>query len=277
MSASHPSHTASTPDTDAVVPDQSGTAGDELRFLDAGPGDSSKKRRKSQRTCLVTRAIKSPDQMVRFVLSPDGTVTPDVKAVLPGRGVWVTATRTAVDEAVSRKLFSRGFKTQCVTPSDLGATLDDILARFAFGALSMARASGDAISGFAKVDALIRSNEAALVLDASDASDDGFRKICQAVRFVEAMEGEPPRIFRSFTGIELASSAIRKNDPDEGGFVTHLALRRSGSSRSALQRINRLIAYRDLLPVDVNHKKRSNTPKTGTRSGSPARPAKKDR
>ena len=66
----------------------------------------------TERTCVVTRAVKPVDELIRFVIAPDGAVVPDLKRRLPGRGVWVTATRAAVDEAVKRKAFARGFKRE---------------------------------------------------------------------------------------------------------------------------------------------------------------------
>ena len=40
----------------------------------------------------LTRAVKPVDELIRFVVAPDGAVVPDLKRRLPGRGVWVTAT-----------------------------------------------------------------------------------------------------------------------------------------------------------------------------------------
>ncbi len=57
--------------------------------LDAGPLTG---RAGSERTCIVNRRSGSPDGLVRFVVGPEGDVVPDVKARLPGRGAWVTAT-----------------------------------------------------------------------------------------------------------------------------------------------------------------------------------------
>ncbi len=39
------------------------------------------------------------DALIRFVVAPDGTVVPDLRRRLPGRGVWVTATAAKVAEA----------------------------------------------------------------------------------------------------------------------------------------------------------------------------------
>ena len=41
--------------------------------------------------CALTRARRPKDELIRFVLGPDGTIVPDLKEKLPGRGVWLTA------------------------------------------------------------------------------------------------------------------------------------------------------------------------------------------
>ncbi len=47
----------------------------------------------SGRSCAVTRARRRKDELIRFVLGPDGTVVPDLKERLPGRGLWLTASQ----------------------------------------------------------------------------------------------------------------------------------------------------------------------------------------
>ena len=54
----------------------------------------------TERRCIVTREVLYPDQLIRFVAGPDGEVVPDLKRKLPGRGVWVTAKRDLVQQAV---------------------------------------------------------------------------------------------------------------------------------------------------------------------------------
>ena len=66
----------------------------------------------AERSCALTREVKPVDDMVRFVVGPDGAVVPDVKRKLPGRGLWITGTRAAIDEAVKRHVFARGFKRE---------------------------------------------------------------------------------------------------------------------------------------------------------------------
>ena len=69
--------------------------------LDRGRGASGRRR-----NAFARSARKKPvDELVRFVVGPDGEVVPDVKRKLPGRGIWITATRAAVEEAVKSGAF----------------------------------------------------------------------------------------------------------------------------------------------------------------------------
>ena len=73
------------------------------------------------RQCVVSRAHKPPEELIRFVAGPDGTIVPDLARRLPGRGVWVDATREAVDAAVRQKAFAKSLKRQVTVPPDLPA------------------------------------------------------------------------------------------------------------------------------------------------------------
>ena len=74
--------------------------------LDGGP----RKGAATERFCVVEREVRPVEELIRFVVGPDGAVVPDLKRNLPGRGLWVTATHQAVDQAFRRKLFAKGFK-----------------------------------------------------------------------------------------------------------------------------------------------------------------------
>src|ERR1700716_2710018 len=71
----------------------------------------------TERLCLVTREVKPIAGMIRFVVSPDGGGLADVKRKLPGRGVWIPATRKVVAEAVKRNVFRRGFRQDVKVPA----------------------------------------------------------------------------------------------------------------------------------------------------------------
>ena len=53
----------------------------------------------AERTCIITRQILTPHQLIRFVAAPDGFAVADLAGRLPGRGAWVTASESAIREA----------------------------------------------------------------------------------------------------------------------------------------------------------------------------------
>ena len=97
----------------------------ETTDLDRGP----RAKPGSARTCVVSRQVKGTDELIRFVLSPAGEVVPDVRRKLPGRGLWVSLSRTMVAEAAKRGLFAKAFKRAVMLPPDLAAQTDTLLAR----------------------------------------------------------------------------------------------------------------------------------------------------
>ena len=72
-----------------------------------------------ERTCIITRQQRPEEELIRFVLSPEGDVTPDLKRKLPGRGAWVSKSRVVVAEAVSRKAFAKAFGESAKAAVDL--------------------------------------------------------------------------------------------------------------------------------------------------------------
>ncbi|MGI2033028.1 RNA-binding protein [Rhizobium panacihumi] len=160
----------------------------------------------NDRTCIVTREAGSPETLIRFVAGPDGTVVPDLKRQLPGRGCWVKAERALVEKAVARKIFARALKNKEVRAEpELAALVDQLLVVQVAGMMNLARKAGQFISGATKVDAAVRSGEALAVFHASDAAADGKRKIDQARkawRLGNDLEEEIPS-FSLFTAAEM--------------------------------------------------------------------------
>lgn len=160
--------------------------------LDAGP---NRGRQGSLRTCIVTRTAQSPDGMIRFVLGPDGTVVPDLRARLPGRGAWVCARRADIATAVKKRAFNRAFRTpDAAAPADLPDRIAAALRADLRQAIALANKAGCVVAGFAKVEAAIGGQPgAAAVIHASDASPDGRRKLGAALhrRHGDAMSRVP--------------------------------------------------------------------------------------
>jgi predicted RNA-binding protein YlxR (DUF448 family) len=157
------------------------------------------------RMCIVTRESGSPDTLLRFVAAPDGTIVPDLKRALPGRGCWVSPSREAVDKAVAKKLFARALKRDVKADPDLGSTVERLLVAQLIGMMNMARKAGQFVTGSAKVEAAVRSGEAIAVFHSQDAAADGVRKIDQARKAWHLGTGADAEVpaFHLLTGAEL--------------------------------------------------------------------------
>src|SRR6266700_3007846 len=92
--------------------------------LDAGP---HKRAPGTHRFCAASGAVRPVDEMIRFVVGPDGTAVPDLKRRLPGRGIWITATRQALRSAIARKAFARAFKRDMRLGPDLVETTERLI------------------------------------------------------------------------------------------------------------------------------------------------------
>lgn len=134
----------------------------------------------NDRTCIVSRKTFDPQALIRFVAGPDGQIVPDLKRKLPGRGCWVKAERTLVEQAVKRKLFARALKRDVKADPQLGLLVERLLVADMAGMMNLARKAGQFVTGSMKVDNAVRSGEAMAVFHATDAAADGVRKIDQA-------------------------------------------------------------------------------------------------
>jgi predicted RNA-binding protein YlxR (DUF448 family) len=198
--------------------------------IDAGP-----RRASPERLCIVTRVVKPTTEMIRFVVGPDGAVVPDVKHKLPGRGVWVTATRGVVAAALARKTFGRSFKREVRVAADLVEITDDLLTRWALDALAIAHKAGAVAAGFSKAEAALSGDKAVALIHAADASPDGVRKLGGAVRRRSDRDG--PMVIDMFTSAQLDLALGRPN-------VVHAAVLAGPASAGFVARCHRLERFR---------------------------------
>ena len=147
--------------------------------LDNGPRTD---RSATVRMCAVTRQVRPIDELIRFVLSPQGDVVADLKRKLPGRGLWVSASRQTVAEAARRNQFSKGFKRDVRVTATLAADTEALLVRGVVEALAMAAKAGQVVSGFSKVEGALQQGEVRALIHASDGAADGIRKLDAVAR-----------------------------------------------------------------------------------------------
>lgn len=130
-----------------------------------------------QRRCIATGAVSDRSRMLRFVVSPDGELVPDVAANLPGRGLWLTPRRDIVERAVATRRFGRAARQPVSIPSRLADRIEVLLAQRCCDAIGLARRAGVVVAGFEKVCDAIRAGEAALLLSALDGAAGGRAKV----------------------------------------------------------------------------------------------------
>ena len=129
-----------------------------------------------ERKCIVRNQVLPAAELLRFVINDDGMVLPDIHARAPGRGVWVTADRSCIEQAC-KKVFSRGFKRNACVPADLAEQVELQLRRFCLDLMALARRSGDLLGGYEKVRSEIRKARPGWIIEAKDGSEGGREKI----------------------------------------------------------------------------------------------------
>jgi predicted RNA-binding protein YlxR (DUF448 family) len=199
--------------------------------LDTGPRSGG---RGTERFCAATRTVKPIDEMIRFVLGPDGVV-PDLKRKLPGRGIWITATKAALTEAVARKVFAKSFKRDVKVAPDLPHVTERLLVRAALDALAIAGKAGLVPAGFAKTEAALTHDKVVALIHASDARPDGVGKLAGTLR--QRPDADRVVTVTAFPSPELDLALGRSN-------VVHAALLAGPASNTFLARFHRLERFR---------------------------------
>ena len=208
--------------------------------LDNGPRTD---RSATVRMCAVTRQVRPIDELIRFVVSPSGEVMADLKRKLPGRGLWISASRQAVAEAARRNQFSKGFRRDVKVAPTLPADTESLLVRGVIDALAMAAKAGQVISGFSKVEGALEQRQAQnpvkALIHAADGAADGIRKLDAVVRQNTANNGESREIpvVTALTSEQLDLALGRSN-------VIHAALLAGPASKTFLSRSHVLVRYR---------------------------------
>jgi predicted RNA-binding protein YlxR (DUF448 family) len=199
--------------------------------LDTGP---HKRGAGAERFCVATRTVKPVDEMIRFVVGPDGVV-PDVKRKLPGRGLWITADRATLKEAIAKKLFARGFKRDVRATPELVDETERLLVRSALDALAIAGKAGLVMQGFGKAEAALNRDRVTGLIHAAEAKPDGVAKLKSALR--QRDDADAIAVIATFTSAQLDLALGRSN-------VVHAALLAGPPSDTFLARFARLERFR---------------------------------
>ena len=201
---------------------------DDMRAPDAHREDARERRD------IVSGEVLPENRLLRFVADPDGHVVPDAAAKLPGRGLWVEASKAAINKAVEKKLFSRAAKAQVTAGADLAARAEKALVTRMLGDLGIARRAGSLLLGF---DNVLRGLEGPkppkILIEAADGSSDGKRKLYAAGHRL----GLGCTVIESLTSAELGLALGREN-------VIHAAVQPGGLADRLTFDAERLSGFR---------------------------------
>lgn len=228
--------------------------------LDNGPKASKPG---TVRMCALTRQVRPINEMIRFVVGPAGDVVVDLKRKLPGRGLWISASRSALSDAAKRGVFAKGFKRDIRPSPDFADNVRQLMVRGAVEALAMAAKARQVVSGFTKVENALKRGDAIGLIHATDGADDGIRKLNGLANSPTGGENtEIPAkrpVFRILTSAELDLALTRSN-------VIHAALLAGPASKTFMSRADGLVRFGASEPGETTAENSTRT----TRAKAPA-------
>jgi uncharacterized protein len=208
-----------------------------------------------ERTCVLTRRKGTRDSLIRLALGPDGEVGADVRARAPGRGAWISVDRAELDAANAKgKLkgaLARTFKVgDLQVPTDLGAQIERALRQSALDRLGLEARGGTLINGAERIEAAARAGKVHLLIHAADASEDGRKRLDQALRVGARAGGGQPGSLTFPAERSILSMALGREN------VVHVALTDPAAASRVSNALARWRAFTD--------------PRTGLDGGAPA-------
>ncbi len=191
-----------------------------------------------QRRDVASGESTETDAMIRFVVSPDGSLVPDVAHKLPGRGIWVRSERSALEIAIRKNIFARAAKRKVRTDPGLVGQVHGLLRRRCLDLLGLARREGLLISGYEKILGNVKAKKLAWLIEATDGSADGRNRILAANR---AAQGHA-KICGCFDNSDLSLALGLEN-------AIHIALLPGKRNERWSSEMKRLSGFEPLIPA----------------------------
>lgn len=187
-----------------------------------------------ERRCIVTGEVRDEAHLIRFAVSPDGEIVPDVAAKLPGRGIWITADRAVLERAIAKNLFAKAAKANVKVSPALADLVEKQIVQRMLGDLGLAKRSGALILGFDNVTrALQESGPSPVLIEAADGSADGKRKLYA----VAHARGIKPAVVDGLSAAEMSLALGKEN-------VIHAALKAGALAERLIFEAGRLSGFR---------------------------------
>jgi uncharacterized protein len=183
------------------------------------------------RRCIATGERLEPGRMIRFVVGPEDRLVPDVAGKLPGRGIWVSAERNALERAVAKRLFARAARRAITVEPGIAGEVERLIERQCLDLLGLANRAGQVAAGFDRVATSLKRGRTGALIEACDGAPEGRTTL-------RAMAGDVP-VVSLFPAAALAEALGR-----EGGVIVHAAIRAGTLAERFVEAAHRLAGLR---------------------------------
>jgi len=192
-----------------------------------------------ERKCILSGDRAPREALLRLAVSPEGLVLPDVHARAPGRGAWIGVTRAELEKALAngnlKSAMARAFRGAPLSiPADLPDLIEAALLRALTERLGLEMRAGNLLAGSDRIGEQARAGRVRWLGHASDAGEDGCRKLDQAWRVGREAEGSGLAGARLPLDRATLSVALGRDN------VVHMALTQAAAAERVASLISRL-------------------------------------
>ena len=181
-----------------------------------------------ERKDIVSGQVMDGKDLLRFTVTPDNQVVPDFKSRLPGRGIYVSCSLSALKTAIAKSLFSKSVKKNVRATNDLIPMVENILKKKGLESICLAKKAGCLITGFDKVSEALKKEKVAFLLEARDAGADGHGKMLSLAKGLD--------VFVLYDIEELDKALDKVN-------TVHVAFLKSNMSKMVYTEFKRLDSF----------------------------------
>jgi predicted RNA-binding protein YlxR (DUF448 family) len=179
--------------------------------------------------CPLTGVLLEERSALRLVVSPEGRVVPDLIGTLPGVAAWVQCSAAALGLARESGALDAAFGCAASLPESLESVVERAVLRRIQECIALSRRGGNAVCGFAKVEAWLARGGVTLRLEAGDAGKTGEERLARRAPAVPVSRA----LTRQELGIPFGRAAC-----------VHVALGDPALSAEILKETHRLSGFR---------------------------------
>lgn len=136
------------------------------------------------RTCIGCRETFAQQELIRFVSTPQGSVFPDLRNKMPGRGAYTCFKSACIETAVKKQQFQRSLKVS-LSSLDAASLKKEVLLQLESqlqGLISLMRKAGTIQAGANMLQEALKKEKFVLLVLAGDISPGRSEKLVQCAK-----------------------------------------------------------------------------------------------